>query len=113
MSGITTHVLDTSKGRPGSGINVVLDFHDGDIWTEIGRAQTNLDGRCTNLLMQDFHLSQGMYRLTFDTKGYYESQKETGFYPKVEIVFEVKDPTQHYHVPLLLSPFSYSTYRGS
>jgi 5-hydroxyisourate hydrolase len=113
MSAITTHVLDTSKGRPGSGINVVLEFKDKDKWDEVGSGQTNFDGRLPDLVKDGFHLTEGIYRLTFDTHSYYESQKEAGFYPQVSIVFEVKDPTQHYHVPLLLSPFGYQTYRGS
>lgn len=113
MSGITTHVLDTAKGRPGSGIQVVLDSKTGDKWSEVAKGKTNFDGRCTDLLVEGFQLIEGIYRISFDTKSYYESQNEHGFYPYVEIVFEVKDPTQHYHVPLLLSPFGYSTYRGS
>jgi 5-hydroxyisourate hydrolase len=113
MSGITTHVLDTSKGRPGSGIKIVLDFKSDEDWDEIGSGQTNFDGRLANLLPEGFHLNAGIYRLTFDTQAYYDSQNEQGFYPSVEIVFEVRDEAQHYHVPLLISPFGYSTYRGS
>lgn len=113
MSAITTHVLDTSRGRPGSGIKIVLEYNDGNAWSEIARGQTNFDGRLPDLLTADFHLLAGIYRLTFDTRAYYESQSEHGFYPYVDVVFEVKDPTQHYHVPLLLNPFGYSTYRGS
>lgn len=113
MSAITTHVLDTSRGRPGSGIKVVLEFKNNDKWDELASGKTNFDGRLPDLVKDGFHLLEGTYRLTFDTHGYYESQNEHGFYPTVSIVFEVKDPTQHYHVPLLLSPFGYSTYRGS
>lgn len=113
MSAITTHVLDTAKGRPGSGIKVVLEFKNEEEWKEIASGQTNFDGRLPDLIKDGFHLLEGIYRLTFDTHSYYESQNEHGFYPTVSIVFEVKDPSQHYHVPLLLSPFGYSTYRGS
>ena len=113
MSAITTHVLDTAKGRPGSGIKVVLEYKNIDKWDELASGQTNFDGRLPDLLKEGFHLLEGVYRLTFDTQSYYESQEEQGFYPTVTLVFEVKDPTQHYHVPLLLSPFGYSTYRGS
>lgn len=113
MSAITTHVLDTAKGRPGSGIHIVLEYKNLDHWDELASGQTNFDGRLSDLLKEGFHLLEGVYRLTFDTKAYYESQNEPGFYPSVSISFEVRDPTQHYHVPLLISPFGYSTYRGS
>lgn len=113
MSAITTHVLDTSKGRPGSGIHIVLEYKNMDKWDELASGQTNFDGRLPDLLQDGFHLLEGIYRLTFDTRGYFDSQGEHGFYPNVTISFEVKDPTQHYHVPLLISPFGYSTYRGS
>jgi 5-hydroxyisourate hydrolase len=113
MSGITTHVLDTAKGRPGSGIKVILEFHNEGAWEEIASGQTNFDGRLTDLLTAAYHLTAGTYRLTFDTQSYYAANDEAGFYPHVTVSFEVKDPTQHYHVPLLLSPFGYSTYRGS
>lgn len=113
MSAITTHVLDTAKGRPGSGIHIVLEYKNMDKWDELASGQTNFDGRLPDLLQDGLHLVEGIYRLTFDTHGYFESQGEQGFYPNVTISFEVKDPTQHYHVPLLISPFGYSTYRGS
>ncbi len=113
MSSITTHVLDTAKGRPGSGIKVTLEFQTEGIWDEIASGQTNFDGRLTDLLSDAYHLIAGTYRLTFDTHSYYANQDEPGFYPHVTVAFEVKDPTQHFHVPLLLSPFGYSTYRGS
>ncbi len=113
MSAITTHVLDTAKGRPGSGIHIVLEHRNMDQWDELASGQTNFDGRLSDLLQEGFHLLEGVYRLTFDTKSYFDSQGEHGFYPNVTIAFEVKDPTQHYHVPLLISPFGYSTYRGS
>jgi 5-hydroxyisourate hydrolase len=94
---ITTHVLDTSKGRPAAGITVVLE-HAG---REIARGVTDADGR----LRLAEPPAAGEYRLTFDVKG--------AFYPVVTVVFTVADPKQHHHVPLLLSPYGYSTYRGS
>ncbi len=113
MSGITTHVLDTSKGRPGGGIKVTLEFQTGKDWQEIASGKTNDDGRLPDLLASTHTLSAGVYRLTFDTQSYYASCSEQGFYPHVAVTFEVRDPSQHYHVPVLLSPFGYSTYRGS
>jgi 5-hydroxyisourate hydrolase len=107
MSGITTHVLDTARGRPGAGVPVRLELRAGNEWREIGRGTTDDDGRLRTLTGAS--IDAGTYRITFDTGSYNAS----GFFPEVAIVFEVKDATQHYHVPLLLSPFGYSTYRGS
>lgn len=110
LSSITTHVLDTSKGKPGAGIPVSLDLHVDGTWKELARGITNQDGRITDLLAES--LQEGRYRLTFDT-GRYLAQSGKPFFPEIEIIFEVHDPAQHYHVPLLLSPYGYSTYRGS
>jgi 5-hydroxyisourate hydrolase len=117
-SPITTHVLDVARGRPAQGIPVMLEINETGGWWEIASATTDADGRVTNLLPEGWNLVKGTYRLTFDTARY---QSETpssaadsgGFYPFIPIVFIVHDPSQHYHVPLLLSPFGYSTYRGS
>ncbi|MDZ4835679.1 MAG: hydroxyisourate hydrolase [Candidatus Melainabacteria bacterium] len=113
MSGITTHVLDTSKGKPGVGVSITLEFLGSDGWKEIGSGTTNSDGRLPTLLADDHKLEAGTYRLNFDTKNYYQGQNLKSFYPTVPVTFEVEDTAQHYHVPLLLSPFGYSTYRGS
>lgn len=113
MSGITTHVLDTSRGRPASGVPVVLEIREGDIWRELGRAITDDDGRAKQILPAGSSLIGGSYRLNFQTETYFTAHEIEGFYPEVSIVFEVRDAAQHYHVPLLLSPFGYSTYRGS
>ena len=104
--GITTHVLDTAKGKPAQGVPVVLMMLDGD-WKSIARGVTDVDGRLRTLT-EGVNLQRGTYRLTFDTAAY-----GTTFFPEVSIIFRVDDPAQHYHVPLLLSPFGYSTYRGS
>lgn len=112
-SPITTHVLDVARGRPAAGIAVMLEFMQGGSWKEVAAGKTDADGRVTNLLPEDAALTAGIYRLTFDTLTYQSSQGEKGFYPYVPVIFEVDDPSQHYHVPLLLSPFGYSTYRGS
>jgi 5-hydroxyisourate hydrolase len=107
MSGITTHVLDTARGRPAAGIAIRLELRDGDAWREIGRGTTDDDGRLRTLTGPT--IDAGTYRITFDTGAY----NPGGFFPEVSIVFEVRDAAQHHHVPLLLSPFGYSTYRGS
>ena len=114
MSGITTHVLDTSSGRPAAGIPVSLErkTHTSG-WESIGEGMTNVDGRAKDLLSPNEAFLPGDYRLTFDTSAYFASQNIECFFPLVTVGFVVKDPVQHYHVPLLLSPFGYSTYRGS
>jgi 5-hydroxyisourate hydrolase len=113
MKGITTHVLDTSCGRPAKGITAVLELKKGDDWQKLGQGVTNADGRIADLLPADHDLQSGIYRLTFETKSYFAENKVDAFYPSVPIHFEIADANQHYHVPLLLNPFGYSTYRGS
>lgn len=113
MSQITTHVLDTSKGKPAEGIHITLERKTGkDQWEKITSGITNSDGRVTTLLTSDQTLTPGIYRMFFETKAYFDRQQIKGFYPFVSIAFEIFD-TEHYHIPLLLSPFGYSTYRGS
>ncbi len=113
MSPVTTHVLDTSVGRPGIGVPVTLEHRDeAGGWREIARKVTNADGRVADLLSAD-EFKRGVYRLRFDTGAYFAARGAQSFYPAVEVTFDVQDETQHYHVPLLVSPFGYSTYRGS
>jgi 5-hydroxyisourate hydrolase len=113
MSAITTHVLDTARGRPAAGVPVLLEIQTaGNHWKELGRGVTDADGR-VNSLLSPGHLVEGVYRLTFDTSAYFLARHVQAFYPSVTIVFVVSDSNQYYHVPLLLSPYSYSTYRGS
>jgi 5-hydroxyisourate hydrolase len=112
MSQITTHILDTSTGKPVWGINVTLSEKVGTEWLEVAKAITNKDGRATNLLKEGELLASGVYKLSFDTKNYFATLEIETFYPAVEVIFEVK-AADHYHVPLLLNPFGYSTYRGS
>jgi 5-hydroxyisourate hydrolase len=107
MSPITTHILDTARGRPAAGIAVTLEFESGGRWTKAGSGATDAEGRIRDLLPGDAKLNPGKYRLTFATAAY------SGFYPSIEVSFVIEDPSQHYHIPLLLSPFGYSTYRGS
>ncbi|MBI2956799.1 MAG: hydroxyisourate hydrolase [Acidobacteria bacterium] len=113
MSAITTHVLDTARGWPAAGLPVVLEKQAGEGWVPLGRATTDSDGRARELLPANAPLEPGLYRLTFDTQTYFAAQQVEAFYPQVTVVFAVRNATQHYHVPLLLSPFGYSTYRGS
>ena len=113
MSGITTHVLDTSRGLPASGVPATLEIEAAGGWKLIGKGTTNSDGRITDLVSSETKLSAGVYRLIFDTAKYFANRQIKGFYPQVTIVFRIEDPAEHFHVPLLLSPFGYSTYRGS
>lgn len=106
---ITTHVLDTAQGRPAAGIRVTLERRDGDAWTAVGDGATDADGRLRTLTPAG-PVTPGTYRIAFDTLSYLGP---SAFFPVVEIQFVVADGAQHFHVPLLLSPFGYSTYRGS
>ncbi len=114
MSGVSTHVLDTSMGRPAAGVPVVLEriAVDGSAST-VGQSITDTEGRVRGLLPEGLKLSAGTYRLTFDTAVYFASRRMDCFYPSIAVLFTVTDAAQHYHVPLLLSPFGYSTYRGT
>jgi 5-hydroxyisourate hydrolase len=109
---ITTHVLDTARGRPAQGVPVVLEQAAEDGWRELGRGATDADGRVRDLLPDGAPAADGRYRLTFDTGAYFRDRGEAAFYPEVAVVFTVAGD-EHHHVPLLLSPFGYSTYRGS
>ena len=114
MSAITTHILDISSGKPATGVSVKLEHKSpGQGWLAIGDEVTDADGRCRGLAANSALFIEGHYRLTFATGAYFAAQGIESFYPDVAIVFTVRDTTQHYHVPLLLSPFGYSTYRGT
>ena len=112
MSQVTTHILDTSKGKPAAGVVVSLYQQHPEKWREIAASITNADGRITDLLPKDAQLQPGTYKLRFETKDYFDLQGVVSFYPFIEIIFQVTG-SEHYHVPLLLSPYGYSTYRGS
>jgi 5-hydroxyisourate hydrolase len=113
ISGITTHVLDVSIGKPAAGMPIVLEVEEvGRGWKHMARGVTDKDGRLRDLLA-DGALVEGTYRLTFDTYAYFGDRKTTTLYPQVSVVFSVRDSKERYHIPLLLSPFGYSTYRGS
>ncbi len=112
MSQITTHILDTTRGRPAQGVTIALYSQQAEVWQELARGTTNQDGRVADLLPEGEVLARGIYKLKFFTQEYFDQLSTNAFYPFVEIAFAVSAP-EHYHVPLLLNPFGYSTYRGS
>ena len=112
MGNITTHILDTSLGKPAQGVKIKLLKLMNDSWEVIGEGLTNADGRLPGLLPDGKSLEPGEYRMWFDTDSYFASLGQKSIYPSVSIDFRTFDTT-HYHVPLLLNPFGYSTYRGS
>ncbi len=111
--GLSTHILNTAIGRPAQGVAIVLDTLTGAEWTRLNAAETDADGRCKHIFPAEIPFTAGTYRLRFETAAYFRAQGTPGLYPYVEIVFEVADAAQHYHIPLLLTPNSYTTYRGS
>ena len=114
MSRITSHVIDTSLGKPAAGVSVTLSVQGKDgAWKPLGRSVTDADGRVKDLLPEGGDLAAGTYRLAFDTAAYFRARNTQTFFPRVEVEFLVANATQRYHVPLLLSPFGYSAYRGS
>jgi len=110
---LSTHVLDTSIGRPAAAVAVRLSRHEGDAWVEVFRGTTNDDGRVSSLLPEDITAGAGAYQLTFDVAAYFQARRVESFYSQVAIDFVIRDAGAHYHVPLLVSPYGYSTYRGS
>jgi 5-hydroxyisourate hydrolase len=114
MSTISTHVLDTSLGKPAAGVAVSLACRQADCsWKPLTHGSTDSNGRWRPSPADEPALVPGTYRLAFDTSAYFRARNTEGFYPVVEITFSIRDSAQHHHVPLLLSPYSYSTYRGS
>ena len=115
MSTLSTHILDVSRGRPASGVQVSLEVQNvsDSSWTELTRAWTDEDGRVKGFLLLNTNLDVGVYRLTFDVGAYFSSLNVRCFYTQVSVDFMIDEAGGHYHVPLLLSPFGYSTYRGS
>jgi 5-hydroxyisourate hydrolase len=113
MSRISTHVLDTAKGAPASGILVALKraAPDRRTWDSVGSAITDENGRIASVLDASETLQEGTYQLIFHVGDYFEAREH--FYPEIAVQFRVNDPSAHYHVPLLLSPYGYTTYRGS
>jgi len=112
MSQLTTHILDTTKGRPVAGVTIILYNNANGNWTEMARGKTNEDGRIKDLLPEEKKLEKGIYKLRFETKDYFSKESIQTFYPFIEIIFDIQT-AEHYHVPLLLTPFGFTTYRGS
>lgn len=106
-------MLDISRGRPGFGVDVTLEFRTATGWEVQGRGTTDDDGRISHLLSEEEELVRGTYRITFDTGSYYRLRGQESFYPQVVVVFEVARADEHYHIPLLLNEFGYTTYRGN
>lgn len=113
MSGLSTHVLDTARGRPAAGVPVTLERREGGVWRQLSRAATDADGRVRSLLPEGEALAAGEYRVTFALAEWFAAAGREAFYPEAAVVFAVTRPEEHHHVPLLLAPYGYSTYRGS
>lgn len=114
MNKISTHILDMVTGKPAANIQVRLQRKvQADQWQEISSTKTDEDGRCPQLLQPDQDLTSGTYRLIFETTDYFAARQLTSLYPFVEIAFTVREGESHFHIPLLLSPNGYTTYRGS
>ena len=113
MGQVTTHVLDTARGVPAEGIAVQLSVQRDDGWKAMACGVTNQDGRIVGLLPDERVLAAGRYRMSFELEAYFAAQEQALFYPRADIEFIIDGDGQHYHIPLLLSPFGYSTYRGS
>src|SRR5260370_27472257 len=114
MSLMSKHILDTSRGMPAAGIEVSLEVRGADeSWSELAHAWTDDDGRVKPFFLIEEPLRAGTYRLVFDTAPYFAALNVESFYPEVSVAFSVDHDSQHYHVPLLISPYGYSTYRGS
>lgn len=113
MSQITSHILDVSKGKPACDVSITLSYWVNDAWQEIANGCTNEDGRVSDLCRADEALKAGTYQMHFATADYFNKMGEPVFYPWADVVFNVEAGGAHYHIPLLLSAFGYSTYRGS
>jgi 5-hydroxyisourate hydrolase len=113
MSQITTHILDTTRGLPAPNVPISLYRKSGNDWEKLSGGVTNNDGRLPGLLEEGVKLPAGIYRMHFETSVYFAANEEQGVYPFVDIVFELDSKGAHYHIPLLLTAFGYSTYRGS
>lgn len=113
MNHLSTHILDLARGKPATGVPVRLERQDASgAWIAVNSACTDPDGRCGQLLPHG-EVPAGLYRLVFDTASYFRSSNVEALYPKVEVTFEVREGESRFHIPLLLSPNGYTTYRGS
>lgn len=110
---LSVHVLNTETGLPSANVGVTLEAQQGEKWVKINEGTTNKDGRITDLYPKDTNLQKGIYRVTFKTGDWYKANKKRSFFPEVPVVFVMDGSLDHYHIPLLLSSYSYSTYRGN
>ncbi len=110
--GLSTHILDTALGKPATGVEMLLEKNRGGAWMPLARGITDSDGRCKTLLGQD-PLEEATYRIRFHTGPYFTAMNIVALHPYIDIVFTVTDPTQHHHIPLLLTANGYTTYRGT
>ncbi|CRM01915.1 5-hydroxyisourate hydrolase precursor [Pseudomonas sp. 22 E 5] len=110
---LSVHVLNLENGLPSAGVGVTLEQHVGDTWQPLSEGVTNQQGRIAELFPADRSMTPGEYRVVFKTGDYYKKANRETFFPQVPVIFQVKQADQHYHIPLLLSPYGFSTYRGS
>ncbi|USA45677.1 hydroxyisourate hydrolase [Acinetobacter sp. C26M] len=110
---LSVHVLNQQSGLPAANVTVVLEAQQKNQWIEINQAKTDQNGRITALYPTQQQLKSGIYKVTFKTGDWYKTQKQSSFFPEIPVIFEVDGTLPHYHIPLLLSPYGYSTYRGS
>jgi 5-hydroxyisourate hydrolase len=110
---ITTHILDLSHGKPAAGVRVVLASIEDGHRTTVASGVTDANGRLNDLVPKATKLEAAIYELTFETGSYFMSHGVQPFHPRISVMFEIADPDEHYHVPLLVSPYGYTTYRGS
>lgn len=110
---LSVHVLNLENGLPSAGVSVTLEEHVGDQWQSLSQGVTNQQGRISELFPANRSIKPGEYRVVFKTGDYYKKANRETFFPEVPVIFRVKQADQHYHIPLLLSPYGFSTYRGS
>ena len=110
---LSVHVLNLENGLPSSNVNVTLEAQQGDKWVQINQGTTDENGRITALYPNDNKLDKGIYRVTFKTGDWFQKHQQRSFFPEVPVVFVIDGTVDHYHIPLLISPYGYSTYRGN
>ena len=110
---LSVHVLNLESGTPSANVKVVLEAQQGENWVKLNEATTNEQGRISELYPKDSNLKKGVYKVTFETGNWYKSKNQRSFFPEVPVVFVIDGQLDHYHIPLLISPYGYSTYRGN
>ena len=109
---LSVHVLNMQTGTPSTKLDVILEAQQADQWVQINQAQTDAQGRISALYPPDTPLKKGVYKATFKTGPWFKAQNQRSFFPEIPVVFVIDGTLEHYHIPLLLSPYGYSTYRG-